>query len=256
MLLFFRNYLNSTRVWTLNFVFAGNIINISLLYKNGIEIDYRIFLCTLLIQILVNNISNLVNSYYDFIKGLDNEETSGDRTMFKYSLSLNQIYLFTKLTFALTILITIYLNYLISNNNLKSVIVLSIIVLNTFLAFFYTAPPFEFKYNFLGELSASIGYFFIGSFSYYCQTNNGLNDLFHYSMIFTLGSLSIIYSNNVRDIKVDKMANIKTIPIFLGEKISYIKSKTSLFYIDLLSAKMVLKLSILLSVGILLKSNQ
>ncbi|KAM9969354.1 hypothetical protein ACTFIR_001186 [Dictyostelium discoideum] len=229
---FIYKYINSTRIWSTSFLISGSLISLSFFIKNEVNLGngFNIFRFCLSFLVLYfsNNISNLVNTYYDFINGLDKKETSADKTLFQNSIkiTLNDIEFFIKITYlgVLISLITLLVN---CNLQFNEIIyhVLPIIITISFISYFYTAPPISFKYRALGEISASFNYFSIVPFPIYFQNiqlfKDYFNEIFNYSMILTISCCTIIFSNNIRDLKIDKMSNIITIPIIIGENLSY-----------------------------------
>ncbi|KAN0024980.1 hypothetical protein ACTFIV_009389 [Dictyostelium citrinum] len=239
MLFFIKKYINSTRIWSTSFLISGSLISLSFFIKNEISLVgndeiiglniYKFFL-SFLVLYFINNISNLVNTYYDFINELDKKETSGDKTLFQEDsiirITLDDIEFFIKVTY-LCILISSIALLVYCNLMLDEIIyhVIPIIMTTSFISHFYTAPPISFKYRALGEISASFNYFSIVPFPIYFQSlqlfKDSFNEIFHYSMILTISCCSIIFSNNIRDLKIDKLSNIITIPIIIGENLSF-----------------------------------
>ncbi|KAK5578493.1 hypothetical protein RB653_008164 [Dictyostelium firmibasis] len=236
VLLFLIKYIKSTRIWSTSFLISGSLIgSISIITKkneeNGGGINslniYSLFL-SFLVLYFINNISNLVNTYYDYKNGLDKKETSGDKTLFQDSIKItpNDIVFFIKVTY-ICIIISLIILLVYCNFGFNEIVshVIPTIVVTSFISHFYTAPPISFKYRALGEISASFNYFTIVPFIVYFQSIQVFKEyfieIFNYSMILTLSCCSIIYSNNIRDLKIDKFSNIITIPIIIGENLSY-----------------------------------
>ncbi|EEU04071.1 UbiA prenyltransferase family protein [Dictyostelium discoideum AX4] len=229
---FIYKYINSTRIWSTSFLISGSLISLSFFIKNEVNLGngFNIFRFCLsfLVLYFLNNISNLVNTYYDFINGLDKKETSADRTLFQNSIkiTLNDIEFFIKITYlgVLISLITLLVNCNLQfNETIYHVLPITITI--SFISHFYTAPPISFKYRALGEISASFNLFSIVPFPIYFQNiqlfKDYFNEIFNYSMILTISCCTIIFSNNIRDLKNDKISNIITIPIIIGENLSY-----------------------------------
>ncbi|KAM9996333.1 hypothetical protein ACTFIY_002522 [Dictyostelium cf. discoideum] len=229
---FINKYINSTRIWSTSFLISGSLISLSFLIKNEVNLGngFNIFRFCLsfLVLYFLNNISNLVNTYYDFINGLDKKETSADKTLFQNSIkiTLNDIEFFIKITY-LGVLISWITLIVYCDLQFNEIIyhVLPITITISFISHFYTAPPISFKYRALGEISASFNYFSIVPFPIYFQNiqlfKDYFNEIFNYSMILTISCCTIIFSNNIRDLKIDKISNIITIPIIIGENLSY-----------------------------------
>ena len=96
---------------------------------------------------------------------------------------------------------------------------IGLILLGGLLGIFYTAKPFEFKYHALGDLAVFISFgpaMVLGA--YFVQAH-------HFSWTPILCSIpvgllvdAVLHSNNLRDIANDKVVEIKTVPILIGEK--------------------------------------
>lgn len=52
-----------------------------------------ILVLTLLTVMFVHCAGNVVNTYYDYVKGIDNRKSSDDRTLVDHILSIDEVYL-------------------------------------------------------------------------------------------------------------------------------------------------------------------
>lgn len=77
-----KTYLLALRPWSLSASLVPTILGSAIAYRSlGIdEFNFAIFILTILIVISVHGAGNAVNTYYDFVKGIDNRK-SDDRTL-------------------------------------------------------------------------------------------------------------------------------------------------------------------------------
>jgi 1,4-dihydroxy-2-naphthoate octaprenyltransferase len=98
---------------------------------------------------------------------------------------------------------------------------LGVIFIGGIFAVFYTANPFAFKYNALGDIAVFISFgsaMVLGA--YYVQAHRFSWAPVLYALPIALLVDAILHSNNLRDIENDEAVDIKTIPILVGEKVS------------------------------------
>jgi 1,4-dihydroxy-2-naphthoate octaprenyltransferase len=173
-------------------------------------------LLTLLSAICMQIGTNLVNDYFDGVRGTDTEERLGPKRVTALGLlpskSVKRGY---QLAFLLAFLSGIYL---IAHSG---VTILIIGILSLLMAYMYTGGPFPLSHYAMGEVLAFIFFGPIAVFgTYFIQTQD-----FSVVPIFIgfgpgLISSTIMSINNVRDIKCDQKARKKTLTVILGEKSS------------------------------------
>ena len=165
-------------------------------------------ICALLIQIL----TNLINDYYDFKKGVDNLERIGPTRVMQAGL-VKPMEMITAIVFVL-ILITIGCIYLIYRGGLPIAVIGILSILSAYL---YTAGPFPLGYLGLGELFVLIffGPVAVGG-TYYVQTLD-INPLPIIAGIAPgLLSVAVLTVNNIRDLDNDRKSNKRTLAVRLG----------------------------------------
>ncbi len=171
-------------------------------------------LCALFLQIS----SNIINDYYDGVKGSDNNQRLGPvRVTSNGSLTRSKV----KIAFISTLFISFLLGlYLMIIGGQPAII---IGVSSLFFAWAYTGGPFPLSYFALGEVFALI---FFGPVAlwgtYYLQTFETLNKLEDSTHIILWGiAIGLIASaimgiNNLRDIKQDRASKKITLATLLG----------------------------------------
>ncbi|MDD0852945.1 1,4-dihydroxy-2-naphthoate polyprenyltransferase [Halobacteriovorax sp. GB3] len=183
-------------------------------YYDNKTLPALIFFLTIICAVLLQIASNLINDYYDGIRGLDDEDRLGPtRVTSSNLLSSNEVKKGCLFVMTLALLVGIYL--MIQGGLPIVVIGLS----SLFFAWAYTGGPFPLSYYGLGEVFA---FLFFGPIALW-----GAGYLFgstNHELLLTLGlgpgfiSATIMGINNLRDLYSDKKKGKKTIATFLGEK--------------------------------------
>ncbi|MCA0390039.1 MAG: 1,4-dihydroxy-2-naphthoate polyprenyltransferase [Bacteroidetes bacterium] len=166
-------------------------------------------ICSILIQIA----TNFTNDLYDHLKGADTKERVGpQRALNEGWVSVGEMKLAIYLTFGLAFILGLYLVYL-GGPLISAIGILSIIA-----GFMYTAGPFPFAYNGLGDLFVFLFYGFVGTVGTYFINTHTITSQAMISSI-PVGALvtNILVVNNYRDVDQDKKAGKKTLAVLLGK---------------------------------------
>ncbi|MGP1908944.1 1,4-dihydroxy-2-naphthoate polyprenyltransferase [Metabacillus sp. JX24] len=210
----------SWKVWwmllrphTLSAAFIPVTIGTVLALNEG-GIHVALFLAMLIASILIQAATNMFNEYFDFKRGLDNENSVGIggaivRNGVKPNTVLNLAFGF----FGIAILLGIY----ICMESTWWIAVIGLICMAT--GYFYTGGPVPIAYTPFGELVAG---FFMGMviilLAYYIQTGtiSAISVIISIPIAFLVGN--IMLSNNIRDLDGDKENGRKTLAILIGRK--------------------------------------
>jgi len=87
----FRHYLSSLRPWSFSASLTPVLIGSVLAHKTTEQFSFLTLLATLLTVVSVHAAGNLVNTYCDFIKGIDSKRRSDDRTLVDSILTPEQV---------------------------------------------------------------------------------------------------------------------------------------------------------------------
>lgn len=89
-----KTYLLALRPWSLSASLVPTILGSAIAYRSvGMyEFNFVIFILTIFTVITVHGAGNVVNTYYDFVKGIDNRK-SDDRTLVDDILTKEEVYL-------------------------------------------------------------------------------------------------------------------------------------------------------------------
>lgn len=202
-----------TRPHTLTASFVPVLLGTALAIHET-TIHFGLFFAMLVASLLIQAATNMFNEYYDYKRGLDNEDSVGiggtivrdgvkPRTIMQLALGL----------YVISILIGIYI---CMNTSwwLAAIGLFSMVI-----GYLYTGGPMPIAYTPFGELFAG---FFMGMgfilISFYVQTGTvSVTSILISIPIFILVG-AILLSNNIRDLDGDKEFGRKTLAILLGRK--------------------------------------
>mgnify|MGYP005843093103 FL=1 len=160
--------------------------------------------------------ANLVSDYYDFKARVDRQGTFGSSGLLVAGiLSPQQVLRGGCVALALAGAAGAYLVWATPGG----VFLIGLILLGGLLGIFYTAKPFELKYHALGDLAVFISFgpaMVLGA--YFVQAHHFSWKPILYSIPVGLLVDAVLHSNNLRDIENDRVVQIKTVPILIGEK--------------------------------------
>lgn len=175
---------------------------------------FGLFFAMMLAAILIQAATNMFNEYYDFVRGLDKEDSVGiGGTIVRDGVAPKTIMRLALLFFVGAILLGIYICMA------TSWWIAAIGVVSMLVGYLYTGGPIPIAYTPFGELTAG---FLMGTvmiaISYYIQTLQLSGDVLFISIPIALFIATIMLSNNIRDLDNDKESGRKTIAILLGRK--------------------------------------
>lgn len=171
-----------------------------------------VFLAMLLASILIQAATNMFNEYYDYVRGLDNEQSVGiGGTIVRDKVAPKTVLRLALAFFGVAILLGIYI--CIASNWWIAVIGLICMAFG----FLYTGGPFPIAYTPFGELASGflMGTVLIG-ISYYIQTLTLTTHVIWLSIPIAIFIGTIMLANNIRDLDGDKLNGRLTVAILLG----------------------------------------
>lgn len=172
------------------------------------------FVLALLGVMLLQTTANLVNEYYDFVRGTDELKVAGQGMAIKqFGLSPREVAIGAIASLLGGCLIGLF--FLTQSGPALLWIGLG----GALVAVTYTAGPFPLAYHGLGELSAGI---FMGPMvvvgAYYVMGKTIPGDLWLISLPIALTVAAILHANNLRDFESDKAAGKRSLAIILGRE--------------------------------------
>ncbi len=191
---------------------------LAVLGNPGLEINWFRFILTVIGCVTVHSGANLLSDHYDYKVRVDREGTYGSSGLLVDKIMQpGQILKGGVIAISVALGIGLYLVFVTPN----PVFLLGVIFIGGIFAVFYTANPFAFKYNALGDIAVFISFgsaMVLGA--YYVQAHRFSWAPVLYALPIALLVDAILHSNNLRDIENDEAVDIKTIPILVGEKVS------------------------------------
>jgi 1,4-dihydroxy-2-naphthoate octaprenyltransferase len=158
--------------------------------------------------------TNLVNDYYDYRKGADNERSLGiGGTIQRGELSPPAVLLYGLVCFAVGSAIGLYLV------SVAGPFVLYLGIFSLLAGFFYTAGPVALAYMGLGELTVGV---FMGPVivigAYYVQAQTVTIEPLFASLPIAFLVAAILHANNLRDLENDQAVGKRTLATIVGRK--------------------------------------
>lgn len=202
-----------TRPHTLTAAFVPVLLGTALaLYETNIRFD--LFITMLVASLLIQIATNLFNEYYDFIRGLDTEESVGiGGTIVRDGFKPQTVMVLALSLYGMSILIGVY----ICMNSSWWLALVGLIAMG--IGYLYTGGPMPIAYTPFGELMAG---FFMGMLiiliSFFIQTGNVTTFSILMSVPIFILVGAILLANNIRDLDGDKEFGRKTVAIILGRK--------------------------------------
>ncbi|GGB36844.1 1,4-dihydroxy-2-naphthoate polyprenyltransferase [Virgibacillus dakarensis] len=201
------------RPHTLTASFVPVFVGTMLAYIDG-SINIPLFLAMLVASMLIQSATNMFNEYYDFVRGLDNEQSVGiGGTIVRDGIPAKTVLNLAIAFFGIAMLLGIYICAVSS----WWIAVIGLVCM--LFGYLYTGGPLPIAYTPLGELFSGflMGTVIIG-ISYYIQTLAITATVVLVSIPVAIFIGSIMMSNNIRDLDGDKENGRKTIAILLGRK--------------------------------------
>ncbi|MYL40020.1 1,4-dihydroxy-2-naphthoate polyprenyltransferase [Virgibacillus salexigens] len=190
-------------------VFVGSM----LAFREG-YVNLPLFIAMLIAAVLIQAATNMFNEYYDFVKGLDSEDSVGiGGTIVRDGIKPKTVLQLALRFYGIAILLGIYI--CLESSWWIAVIGLGCMVFG----YLYTGGPLPIAYTPLGELFSGflMGTVIIG-ISYFIQAEVITPEVIFASIPIALFIGAIMLSNNIRDLDNDKENGRKTLAILLGRR--------------------------------------
>ncbi|KAG7166171.1 ubiA prenyltransferase domain-containing protein 1 homolog [Homarus americanus] len=218
-------YVLALRPWSFSASLMPVMLGCTLAHKATGEFSLVALITTALTALSVHAAGNVVNTYFDYVKGIDSKK-SDDRTLVDQLLSKDEIVTLGVILYSigcagfviLTMVTTVRLEHLalVYFGGLSS-------------SFLYTGG-IGFKYIALGDVMILI---FFGPmtvlFSYMVQAGHVQWATILYAIPLALNTEAILHSNNTRDLESDSQAGIVTLAIIIGRTASEVLYAIFLF---------------------------
>ena len=216
-------YILATRPWSFTAAIVPIMVTAAVVKASFFSIE---FLQAVTMGVSIQAAANLTNTYYDFVKGIDNIDSAaagtGEKTLVEKKVSVNGLIM---LFVCLYLLATLSISPLL----MRCWPTFITFIAGTCLSFFYTANPVGLKYMAMGDITIFLCF---GPLLMECTSlvliGKMTNSLWIYAIPISLLAEGILHANNARDIKSDSMAGAVTLATLVGFQNSYY------FYVSLL----------------------
>ena len=204
-----------TRPHTLTASFAPVILGtmIALVLEQP-TIDWLLFLAMLIASMLIQAATNMFNEYYDYKRGLDNENSVGiGGTIVRHGVTPKTILQIALALYAIAALLGIYICAMSS----WWLAVIGLIFM--LIGYLYTGGPLPIAYTPFGELvSGAVMGMGIVLIAFYIQVDHITLEAILLSVPSMILVGAIMLANNIRDIVGDEEGGRKTLAILVGRR--------------------------------------
>lgn len=219
------SYVLALRPWSFSASLTPVALGSALAYRSQGVLDPRLLVGCAVAVLAVHGAGNLVNTYYDFSKGIDHKK-SDDRTLVDRILEPQDVVRFGVFLYTLGCVCAACLYYL-SSLKLEH---LALIYFGGLSGSFLYTGGIGFKYVALGDLVILITFGPLAvMFAYAVQVGSLAIFPLVYAIPLALSTEAILHSNNTRDVESDRAAGIVTLAILIGPASSYVLYTALLF---------------------------
>ncbi|XP_071571941.1 ubiA prenyltransferase domain-containing protein 1 homolog [Temnothorax nylanderi] len=213
------SYILAVRPWSLSASLMPTFLGSMLAYRSGVGSFSMIsLLLTVCIVLCVHGAGNVVNTYFDYVKGVDSRK-SDDRILVDELLSKDSLVRLGESLYALGCLGFVLLA-IISPAKMEHLALVYFGGLSS--SFLYTGG-IGFKYIALGDVLILVIFGPISVlFAFMAQTGYVELGTIYYAIPLALNTEAILHSNNTRDMESDKKAGIVTLAILIGRTASHV----------------------------------
>ncbi|XP_072282515.1 ubiA prenyltransferase domain-containing protein 1 [Pyxicephalus adspersus] len=220
------SYVLALRPWSFSASLTPVALGSALAYRAEGTLDIFIFLASAVAVLAVHGAGNLVNTYYDFSKGIDHKK-SDDRTLVDRILEPQDVVRFGVVLYTLGCVCAACL-YFLSKLKLEHMALIYFGGLSS--SFLYTGG-IGFKYVALGDLVILITFGPLAvMFAHAVQVGYLSVTPLLYAVPMALSTEAILHSNNTRDMESDRQAGIVTLAILIGPTLSYMLYNLLVFF--------------------------
>jgi len=213
------SYVEALRPWSFSASLMPVLLGCAIAHKTTGEFSPAILVLTALCALSVHGAGNIVNTYFDFIKGIDSKKKSDDRTLVDQLLSKDEVVTLGAVLYGIGCMGFIIL-VLLSPARIEHLALVYFGGLSS--SFMYTGGV-GFKYIALGDVMILVIFGPITLlFSYLAQTGQTEWATIYYAIPLALNTEAILHSNNTRDMSTDQRAGIVTLAILIGAPASIV----------------------------------
>ena len=210
----FKVWWHLMRPHTLTASFAPVLIGTAIAAVEGYKLNFFMFLAMLVASLLIQAATNMFNEYYDFKRGLDNENSVGiGGTIVRHGVAPRTIMKIALSFYFVAMLLGVY----ICANSSWFLVAIGLVCM--LIGYLYTGGPYPIAYSPFGELvSGAVMGMGIVLISFFIQTKTVTLDAVLISVPSMILVGAIMLSNNIRDIVGDTEGGRKTLAILVGRR--------------------------------------
>lgn len=215
------SYLLALRPWSLSASILPSLLGCAIAYKftpPSVGFNWLLVLFILLTVVSVHGAGNIVNTYYDYVKGIDDRK-SDDRTLVDHILSKDEVVSLGVMLYTLGCVGFIAL-VMTSPAKIEHLALVYFGGLSS--SFLYTGG-IGLKYIALGDILYLVIFGPLSVlFAFMCETGHMEWATIYYAIPLALNTEAILHSNNTRDLESDSKAGIVTLAILIGATASHV----------------------------------
>ncbi|KAJ2945761.1 hypothetical protein O0L34_g603 [Tuta absoluta] len=215
-----RTYVLALRPWSLSASLLPTMLGAALAYRlpGDAGFSWITLLLTICTVLPVHGAGNVVNTYFDFVKGIDNRK-SDDRTLVDHILSIDEV---VSLGAILYMAGCAFFVPLVVSSPARMEHLALVYFGGLSSSFLYTGG-IGLKYIALGDILALVIFGPVSVvFAFLSQTGRVDWPIIYYTIPLALNTEAILHSNNTRDLETDSKAEIVTLAILIGTTASYL----------------------------------
>jgi 1,4-dihydroxy-2-naphthoate octaprenyltransferase len=199
---------------------APVLLGAAVSWAKGFPFSWGLFILTLLGGVLLHAGANVSNDYFDHRSGTDdinvdfvNPFTGGSRMIQDGLMTPRQVLVEAIVLYALAALIGVYLI------TVRGWAILLLGVAGIVSGFFYTAPPFRFVHNGMGEVLIGLNFGVLMTLgAYYVQAGSFDPEPIMVSIPVALLITAVLYINQFQDFTADRAVGKDHLVVRLGKK--------------------------------------
>lgn len=231
------DWILATRPWSYTASAMPIITTLSfILYTNSesLKANWIYGLMSIITIIILHCSGNLISDYYDYIKGVDRQDTYGQKNLYNQKFKAKSILRFGLICLVIAGILGLYIAF----NTHYMVFILGTI--GGISALFY----YFFKKYALGDLLIFLSFGLLPVIGTGYMMENQLNPWL-FLLAFPIGTITIaiLHSNNTRDIGDDNQAGLTTLASLLG-----IKTSIKYYYLLIISSYFIIVFMIIMNV--------
>ncbi|XP_046405666.1 ubiA prenyltransferase domain-containing protein 1 homolog [Ischnura elegans] len=213
------SYVLALRPWTLSASLMPTLLGAALAHKCTGDFSLLILLITAFTVLSVHGAGNAVNTYFDYVKGVDIKTKADDRTLVDALLSVEEVANLGGLLYLAGCLGFVTLAAL-SPARMEHLALVYFGGLSS--SFLYTGG-IGLKYIALGDVLVLVLFGPLSVlFAFLAQAGTARWATIFYALPLALNAEAILHGNNTRDLEADRRAGIVTLAILAGHTVSHV----------------------------------